>query len=298
MDLDTLREFANLYETLRFQETADRLCVSQSALIKHIHKLGEELGISLFDRSTRSVRPNVFSETFSPYAEQIVRTDEEARRALKDLGKSRKAHLRLAFPSTCIQYGIAEIISTFDKLSPSFTPHREEHPRLRDAQKPPVRLRLCKRRDRNRRESLPGRLQGGPACPLRAHVGHAGRGKERLHRRLKEPSPHCPQQGKRGLPRGHAPHPRRLQAGGLCAGDRLQCLLYLHDHAAHPGGAGVCTLFRGQIPEDQLTPKITAVDIEPPIESVVYLLYDRNGQRTPVRKAFLQYLINLSHMED
>ncbi len=72
MDIDTLREFANLYETLRFQETADRLCVSQSALIKHIHKLGEELGISLFDRSTRSVRPNVFSETFSPYAEQIV----------------------------------------------------------------------------------------------------------------------------------------------------------------------------------------------------------------------------------
>lgn len=110
MDLDTLREFANLYETLRFQETADRLCVSQSALIKHIHKLGEELGISLFDRSTRSVRPNVFSETFSPYAEQIVRTDEEARRALKDLGKSRKAHLRLAFPSTCSQYGIAESI--------------------------------------------------------------------------------------------------------------------------------------------------------------------------------------------
>ena len=108
MDLDTLREFANLYETLRFQETADRLCVSQSALIKHIHKLEEELGISLFDRSTRSVRPNVFSETFSPYAEQIVRTDEEARRALKDLGKSRKAHLRLAFPSTCSQYGIVE----------------------------------------------------------------------------------------------------------------------------------------------------------------------------------------------
>ena len=122
MDIDKLREFANLYETLRFQETADKLCISQSALIKHIHKLEEELGISLFDRSTRSVRPNVFSETFSPYAEQIVRTDEEARRALKDLGKSRKAHLRLAFPSTCIQYGIAEIISTFDKLSPSFTP--------------------------------------------------------------------------------------------------------------------------------------------------------------------------------
>lgn len=63
-------------------------------------------------------------------------------------------------------------------------------------------------------------------------------------------------------------------------------------------GQGVCTLFRGQIPEDQLTPKITAVDIEPPIESVVYLLYDRNGQRTPARKAFLQYLINLSHMGD
>lgn len=69
------------------------------------------------------MRPNVFSETFSPYAEQIVRTDEEARRALKDLGKSRKAHLRLAFPSTCSQYGIAEITSTFARLSPQFHTH-------------------------------------------------------------------------------------------------------------------------------------------------------------------------------
>ena len=70
------------------------------------------------------MRPNVFSETFSPYAAQIVRTDEEARRALKDLGKSRKAHLRLAFPSTCSQYGIAEIISTFAKLSPPVSQNR------------------------------------------------------------------------------------------------------------------------------------------------------------------------------
>ena len=62
------------------------------------------------------MRPNVFSETFSPYAEQIVRTDEEARRALKDLGKSRKAHLRLAFPSTCSQYGIVESILACEML--------------------------------------------------------------------------------------------------------------------------------------------------------------------------------------
>ena len=51
MDIDTLREFTSLFETLSFQETADRLCVSQSALTKHIHKLEEELGVSLFDRS-------------------------------------------------------------------------------------------------------------------------------------------------------------------------------------------------------------------------------------------------------
>lgn len=54
MDIGILQEFVSLVETCSFQETAFDMNISQSALTKHIHKLEEELNLSLFDRSSAS----------------------------------------------------------------------------------------------------------------------------------------------------------------------------------------------------------------------------------------------------
>lgn len=56
MDIEALREFVGICETLSFQETAENLHVSQPALTKHIQRLEEELGVPLFDRSTACSR--------------------------------------------------------------------------------------------------------------------------------------------------------------------------------------------------------------------------------------------------
>ena len=44
MEINILAEFVKLVETCSFQETADQMNISQSALTKHIHKVrtGEE----------------------------------------------------------------------------------------------------------------------------------------------------------------------------------------------------------------------------------------------------------------
>ena len=118
MDTEILREFVSLFETCSFQETADRLHVSQSALTKHIHKLEKELDVSLFDRSTRSVQLNEYSRALYPYAQEIIRQDDLSREALKQITAQHKNVLRVCFTPTAAHYGIVDVLSYFTKMYP------------------------------------------------------------------------------------------------------------------------------------------------------------------------------------
>src|SRR5258706_3890917 len=53
MNLDRLRTFRALSETLHFRKTADRLHVSQSAVSQQISALEDELGVLLVERIGR-----------------------------------------------------------------------------------------------------------------------------------------------------------------------------------------------------------------------------------------------------
>lgn len=77
MELSYLREFAALAQTCQFQETADRLFMSQSSLSKHIKTIEKELGGELLTRSTRRVELSELGRAFLPYAQQIAQLQEE-----------------------------------------------------------------------------------------------------------------------------------------------------------------------------------------------------------------------------
>ena len=77
MELSYLREFAALAQTCQFQETADRLFMSQSSLSKHIKAIEKELGSELLIRSTRRVELSELGRAFLPYAQKIARLQEE-----------------------------------------------------------------------------------------------------------------------------------------------------------------------------------------------------------------------------
>ena len=118
MDTTILREFVSLHETLSFAETADALCISQSSLTKHIHKLEEDLGVQLFDRSTRSVTRTEFGTAFYPYAKQIVSLEDEGRGALRQLEDWGRNTLRITFTPAVAHYGIVDTLSYFGKQHP------------------------------------------------------------------------------------------------------------------------------------------------------------------------------------
>jgi DNA-binding transcriptional LysR family regulator len=95
--------------------------ISQSSLTKHIHKLEEELNLSLFDRTTRAVRLNEYSRTYYPYAKRIVQSQEEAMHVLSELEINEKNEFTIAYMPLLGQYGIVDNISEFTQLHPEIS---------------------------------------------------------------------------------------------------------------------------------------------------------------------------------
>jgi len=120
MEIRLLQEFVSLVETKSFQETSEQMNVSQSTLTKHIHKLEGEMGVSLFDRSTRSVELNEYSRAYYPYAKKIVKLSEEADAMIATILSRGKNVLRVALTPALQHYGGIEVLSEFSREFPKY----------------------------------------------------------------------------------------------------------------------------------------------------------------------------------
>ena len=130
MDTDILREFVSLYETCSFQDTADELNISQSALTKHIHKLESELHVSLFDRSTRSVKRNEYGKEFYPYAREIVQLSDQGLAAMQKVSLRKDNVVRVSFTPATSHYGLIDVLSYFIKRHPDINLEFNEEARV------------------------------------------------------------------------------------------------------------------------------------------------------------------------
>lgn len=83
-DFNDLEAFLAVMETVSFHHAAERLSLSQSAITRRIQKLEETLGSSLFERTTRAVRPTLAAKRLQARAEAMLESAREATLAMRD----------------------------------------------------------------------------------------------------------------------------------------------------------------------------------------------------------------------
>jgi DNA-binding transcriptional LysR family regulator len=118
MELQQIRYFMAVYETLNFTKAAAQCQVSQPALTKGIKRLEDYLGSTLFVRDGRRVIVSEFGKILHPNLEEMLRQDQ----AVKTLSKN----FRL-LDKTPLSVGVMVTIGPA-ALAPFFVDFRHKHP--------------------------------------------------------------------------------------------------------------------------------------------------------------------------
>lgn len=115
MEINYLRDFVVLAQTTNYMEAADILYISQSTLSKHIMRLEKELGVQLFERTTRNVKLSQFGEILLPYAKQMIDLRDNFSDELQLHKKAEQDILELGTIADLAQYHITDVIYDFRK---------------------------------------------------------------------------------------------------------------------------------------------------------------------------------------
>ena len=100
---------------------AEKLLVSQPAVSKHVKQLERTLGITLFDRTPRGVRPTPAGALLADYARRIFSLADEAEQAVADLRGLRRGNLAIAASPTLGVYFLPELLVRFRRRFPQVT---------------------------------------------------------------------------------------------------------------------------------------------------------------------------------
>ncbi len=118
LDINFLREFVVITQTRNFVQAANVLFSSPSVLSKHLRKAESELGVRLFDRTSRKVEITDFGQLLLPYAKQIVELEDKYTTLIQSNLATTREILTLGSFHSLAQYNITEILGRYKKSRP------------------------------------------------------------------------------------------------------------------------------------------------------------------------------------
>jgi DNA-binding transcriptional LysR family regulator len=118
MELRHLRYFVAVAEELNFHRAAERLHLAQPALSSQIKTLEEELGVRLFERSTRSVKMTPPGRVFLDEARSVLAAANQAEQRAKKAEQGVVGTLRIGVIAPAANAWLAGILRRFRQQFP------------------------------------------------------------------------------------------------------------------------------------------------------------------------------------
>ena len=119
MELSTLRSVVKLAETANYSRAAEQLFITQPALSQQVNGLETELGLKLFERTTRRVTLTRAGEEFVRRARQILEEVDQLFQSMDLCRREMLGSLSIGLLSTLSHLNIPEYISGFQALYPN-----------------------------------------------------------------------------------------------------------------------------------------------------------------------------------
>jgi DNA-binding transcriptional LysR family regulator len=119
VELRQLRYFASLAEHLHFRKTAELLHIAQPALSLQIRCLEEEMGVRLFERTSRSVELTLAGENYLLSVRRMLEQMDQAVHQAQDIDKGNAGTLRIGIVGSAMIGVLPKTIKLFQQKVPN-----------------------------------------------------------------------------------------------------------------------------------------------------------------------------------
>jgi DNA-binding transcriptional LysR family regulator len=121
IELQQIRAFLAVAETLHFKSAAERLHITQPALSRVVKALEERVGASLFARTTRHVQLTNAGKVFAEHCQLALTQLEQGVILARHAEAGNIGHLRIAYMDFSINGALPRAIEEFNREYPSIS---------------------------------------------------------------------------------------------------------------------------------------------------------------------------------
>ena len=118
LPLTTLEIFNAIAETGSLRAAGEHLGLQPSTVSHQLKTLENQLGVSLFSRTTRSVKLTEAGRALFRGANPALQQLEESVQAARDVGRSKRGVLRITMPGFAFDMTLSKKVSSFRNLYP------------------------------------------------------------------------------------------------------------------------------------------------------------------------------------
>ena len=119
MNINQLRYFIAAAESQSFTKAASQFYISQTAITQQIHTLEENLGVKLFNRSSRPLALTPAGKTFLSDAKAIIERMDQAAHRVHEASIGYEGHLHIGYTKGFERSNLSDIIRSFHTRFPS-----------------------------------------------------------------------------------------------------------------------------------------------------------------------------------